>query len=164
MGAGFLWFGLLCGYLVRTSPRPTVVGTIGALKQHGGKYAASDFTVVSDGGERVQIHCSYHGTGLQTGERIRVHYVQYDQNLLDAEILSGAMMGWHFAESDQSLAAIFLSLFGFFCLYAAYSTNRKFVLSNEENRRRSESQSLTEKLLTRDENRHSAPKLPRGQR
>jgi membrane protein implicated in regulation of membrane protease activity len=127
-GIAFLWFALLTAYFEKTSPRPTITGTIGALRQNTGRYASSEFTVVGDAEDRASIRCKYEGTGLQMGERIRVRYIQYNRQLLDAEILSGSVAGWNFSESDGTWSCVFMGSMGLLFLFGAYRASRKLPL------------------------------------
>jgi len=111
-GTSFLLFGLLSMYFVYRSAKPSIEGTITQLKQFHGKYPSSDFTVVSGSGQLAAIHCDYNGASLQTGERIRVRYIQYNGDLLDADILAGPAAGWHHVESEGYIWGIALALMG----------------------------------------------------
>jgi hypothetical protein len=124
-GVAFLWCAGANAWFELTLPRPTITGTIGALAQHHGKSSSSTFTVVGDNDERVLIYCYYAGTGLQMGERIRVHYIQFNHHLLDAEILSGSVKGWSFAESDGRWLYVWMGFLGLVLFYAGYRMSRK---------------------------------------
>jgi hypothetical protein len=129
-GSACLWFAVLNGYFELNSPRPTMTGTIGGLSQkHGNRSSSSDFVVVGDDDQRVAIHCHYAGTGLQMGERIRVRYIQYNHNLLEAEILSGSVSGWHFAESDGRWLYGCMAMLGLALLFAGYRALRRLARS-----------------------------------
>ena len=126
-GLAFLWIAALNAYFEGTSPRLSITGTIGALRRNSYKNSSSDFTVIGDNEQRAAIHCTYDGTGLQMGERIRVQYIQYNHHLLEAEVLSGSVAGWHFAEPDSRRPNLWLGSLGLAALLAAYLQSKKIA-------------------------------------
>lgn len=119
-GLAFFAFGLLSLCFTRLSSRPQIEGTISALTQFHGKYASSDFKVITDSGEAAQIHADYSGPRLRERDRARVRFIAYDRGLLEITLVSGPFQGWHHSESSGQLSCVGLSLMGLICWFAWY--------------------------------------------
>jgi hypothetical protein len=112
LGLAGVLFGLLTCYLVKNSARPVVEGTVTKLRWPQSRGTWADFVVVTDSGQQTAVHCELGIGYFRNGERIRVHYIEYSHQLLEAKILAGPDRGLHLEESDGYSMPIFFALLG----------------------------------------------------
>ena len=92
---------LISFQFIRNSPRPVVEGNLWDIREmHSGHAYSTRFRITDASGHAVQIRCAYSGPGLVEGERARVHYVAYNQKLLEMDMLDGPFQAWHLQESS----------------------------------------------------------------
>jgi hypothetical protein len=89
-----------------------VTGSISHLIQHHGKYASSDFQLITAKGDDVDLHADYSGIHLIENERATVKFILYNHSVIEFTMLTGPSKGWHLKESDGTLSCWLLLLMG----------------------------------------------------
>jgi hypothetical protein len=124
-GVAFLFLGLMSIYMIRTSARPVVEGNIwGVSEPISSKYSPS-FKVTNDSGQVTLIRCKYGGPGLREGDRARIHYVEYNHQLLEFKTLTGPYTGWSFEERSSERGYALFAVLGAACGFAGWLRWRK---------------------------------------
>jgi len=131
MGFALLHYSLCSLIFVAISPRLETTGKIADLTISRGKSPAATFGILSDG--YLSPMLLIEGQAVESiveGEQARVRYVQYDRNVLDLTMLSGATAGSTFHDTDGPFLPILLMLLGTLSLYAARGTVRLSEVSH----------------------------------
>ena len=71
-------------------------------------------------GQAVMILCRHRGPGFKQGERARVTYVEFNNKLVEMQMLSGPYGAWHFQESSGENGYLAWVGIGLFCGLLAY--------------------------------------------
>ena len=123
MGGALLAFGVVTWWMVRISPRVTVEGNLWAVEQP--VKGSTGFRVTDGAGRVAEVVCRYRGPGLREGERARVTYVAYNQNLVQLTMLDGPYAGWELEEPVRPWGEMFMGAIGVVCLTAGLRAQRK---------------------------------------
>ena len=117
IGVAVLAFGLVNVQLIHNSPRPVVEGNLWDIRE---LKSSSQFMITDAAGHAIQIRCKYRGPGLVEGDRARVRYVAYNQQLLEMDMLSGPYQLWHLRESSGESGYWSWVAIGVICGFFAY--------------------------------------------
>lgn len=112
-------------YNVRTSQQLVIEGNLWGVSTPLQNGASNSFKITDNTGRAVTIRCRYGGPGLREGDRARVHYLVYNNALLDFTMLTGSYTGWHFQEPRGELGYLLWVLMGLVCGFAGFQQLRK---------------------------------------
>ncbi len=122
----FFAYGLVSSHVLRVSPRPVVTGTVIEVRPKRSRMDTSLFTLKPDGQSSVlTVHSGYSAPQVQAGSRIRVCYSDYDNGVLELDVLSGPGHGFVMHENDSAIYHLLYVLGGFLFLGTAYAIWRK---------------------------------------
>jgi hypothetical protein len=85
--------------LIHTSPRPVVERNLWDIQEES-KNGSTRFMITDATGQAVMILCRHRGPGFVHGERARVRYAAYNNELVEMDMLSGPYGAWHLRESS----------------------------------------------------------------
>jgi len=126
ISACFFIYGLVSSHVLRVAPRPVVIGLVVEVRPKRSRMDLNYTTIQPDnGGGRLTLHSEFLGTAVQVGERVRVRYSDYDDGVLELDVLSGPGKGFVIQENDSAFYHVLYVFGGFIFLGTAYLIGRK---------------------------------------
>jgi hypothetical protein len=124
ISACFFTYGIVSSHVLRVSPRPVVTGTVTAVRPMRSRMDLNYTTIQPDGagpnGSRLTLHSESFAQQIQVGERVRVRYSDYDDGVLELDVLSGPGQGFAMRENDSAYYRLVYLLGGFLFLGTAW--------------------------------------------
>jgi hypothetical protein len=126
ISACFFIYGLVSSHVLRVSPQPVVTGKVVAIRLLRSRMDLNYLTMEPDGSNaQLTLHSEYFGQQIQVGERVRVRYSDYDNGVLELEVLSGVGQGFVLRENDGAFYHLLYVFGGLLFLGTAYLIWRK---------------------------------------
>jgi hypothetical protein len=131
ISACFFIYGLVSSHVLRVAPRPVVTGQVVEVRLKRSRMDLNYTTIQPDsgpfenGGGRITLHSEFLGSAVQVGERVRARYSDYDNGVLELDVLSGPGKGFVIRENDSAFYHLLYVLGGFIFLGTAYLSWRK---------------------------------------
>ena len=128
----FLFSGLVNAFEIHRTVHQEIIGSINTFTVTGGSSPTSNIPLLSDAGTFINVHANYSGSNIGKGESARVHFVQYNHQLLDLTMLSGPTRGWTLQESDGTFTYYCLIVLGLIMAGVAYRKRRDIAPEDED--------------------------------